>query len=115
MSCSGYVCSKCSDTKVGQRTYLSNRSGSIPKKTYLRLSEEKFNNLNPNGNTYGSDDYSVGGTGSNFFTGLDVGGGFIDSQGFSHEFNAGYSGANLMEDLMPEDALEKFNKQDSIK
>ena len=92
LSCSGYVCSKCSDTKVGQRTYLSNRSGSIPKKTYLRLSEEKFNNLNPNGNTYGSDDYSVGGTGSNFFTGLDVGGGFIDSQGFSHEFNAGYSG-----------------------
>lgn len=40
LSCSGYVCSKCSDTRVGQRTYLSNRSGRIIRKIYLRLSEE---------------------------------------------------------------------------
>lgn len=92
MSCSGYVCSKCTNTKVGNRTYLSNRSGSTSKKIYLRLSEEKFNNLNPNTYTYGSDDYNVGSTGSNFFTGLDVGGGFVDYNGFNYEFKAGYSG-----------------------
>ena len=85
LKCSGYVCSKCT------KTTGSNRNGSTREKTYLRLSNEKFNSLNPNSYTYGWDDYSVGNLGNNFFSAQDISKGFIDNNGSTYKFNSGYS------------------------
>ena len=73
LKCSGYVCSKCTSST------RSNRSGTTNEKTYLRLSDEKFLDLSSSNYTYGSDDYSVGGPGDNFFAAQDVGKGFISN------------------------------------
>ena len=84
LKCSGYVCRKCTNTT------RSNRSGTTNEKTYLRLSDAKFFDLNTSNYTYGWDDYSVGGPGDNFFAAQDVSEGFMDNNK-SYSFYSKYA------------------------